>query len=55
MLDERSLNDTFADCKPWETGRLQDNTNLLNNLKENLKSYEKVYKKYSIKAKSQLP
>jgi hypothetical protein len=34
-----TLNETFGECRPWETGRLQDNLNLLNNFKDNLLSY----------------
>jgi hypothetical protein len=46
------LNDTFGSCRPWGSGKIQDNMNLLYNLKQNLCSYEKVYKKYSVKTKS---
>lgn len=49
------MGETFGDCKPWETNKLQDNTNLLNNLKHNLNSYEKVYKKYSAHTRQELP
>lgn len=33
------MSSTFGDCKPWETNKLQDDTNLLNNLKHNLNNY----------------
>ena len=41
-----------GDWKPWDTGRLKDNTNMLNTLKENLLNYELGYKKYSVKTKN---
>lgn len=49
------MRETFGECKPWDTNKLQDNTNLLNNLKHNLNSYENVYKKYSAKTRQELP
>lgn len=54
-MSKHLLDDTLNDYKPWQTGILQDNTNILNNLKENLRNYEKGYKKYSIKTRSELP
>lgn len=45
MLNTKLLLD---DCLPWDTTEiLDDHTNLLNNLRNNLCSYEKIYKKYS--------
>ena len=54
MLKEKFA-DTLTDCRPWETGNLMDNTNILTNLKENLLSYERGYKKFSVKTRSELP
>ena len=52
---EVTFNETFGSCRPWGAERVMDNMNLLNNLKRNLCSYEKVYKKFSVKTRSELP
>lgn len=49
------MNETLTSCKPWANDNLRDNLNILNNFKLNLYSYEKVYKKYSVKTKCELP
>lgn len=49
------MNETLTSCRPWANDNLRDNLNILNNFKLNLYSYEKVYKKYSIKTKCELP
>ena len=46
------MNETFGSCKPWAYDNLKDNLNILNNFKQNLCSYEKVYKKYSVKTRA---
>jgi hypothetical protein len=46
---------TLYDCKPWETGVLFDNTNLLNNFKQNLHCYEQGFRKYTVKSRCELP
>lgn len=46
---------TLYDCKPWETGCLIDNTNMLNNLKQNLHCYELGFRKFTIKSRCELP
>jgi hypothetical protein len=48
-------NGTLYDCKPWETGILFDNTNLLNSFKQNLHYYEQGFRKFTIKSKCELP
>jgi hypothetical protein len=48
-------NSTLYDCKPWETGALLDNTNLLTNFKQNLCCYEQGYRKFTIKSRCVLP
>lgn len=49
------MNETLTSCRPWANDNLRDNLNILNNFKLNLYSYEKVYKKYSVKTKCELP
>lgn len=55
MQTNLMMNETFNSCRPWAQDNLRDNLNILNNFKLNLFSYEKVYKKYSIKTKDELP
>jgi hypothetical protein len=51
----KAMNETFGSCKPWAHDNLTDNLNILSNFKQNLHSYEKVYKKYSLKIRPLLP
>ena len=32
-MQKEQICDNFAECKPWDTGKLRDNTSILNNLK----------------------
>ena len=50
-----AMNETFGSCRPWTHDNQTDNLNILSNFKQNLRSYEKVYKKFCLKIKPQLP